>query len=257
MDNLRTVAIIQARMSSSRLPGKVLLDIGGEPMLVRVVERVRRARTVQAVGVATTSDPSDDPVAELCQQRGYPLWRGSQFDVLDRYFRAAQQFEADVIVRVTADCPVIDPQVIDHTVTSFFEAGVDFAANRLPPPVKRTYPIGLDTEVVTFAALERAWSEAAEKYQREHVMPYFYDQEGRFNIRVVHTDPDYGSLRWTVDTPQDLELVRRIFGHFDNRDDFSWLDVLALFEREPDLAQINASVRHKFGKEVDERLNSQ
>jgi spore coat polysaccharide biosynthesis protein SpsF len=244
-------------MASSRLPGKVLLDIGGEPMLVRVVERVRRARTVHAVGVATTSDPSDDPVAELCQSRGYPLWRGSQFDVLDRYYQAARQFRADVIVRVTADCPVIDPAVIDHTVEVFFEAGVDFAANRLPPPVKRTYPIGLDTEVVTFAALERAWREATEKYQREHVMPYFYDQEGRFNIKVVHTDPDYGSQRWTVDTPQDLELLRQIFAHLDNRDDFTWQDVLALFERHPELAQINAGVRHKLGKEVDERLNSQ
>jgi hypothetical protein len=134
MTDRRTVAIIQARMASSRLPGKVLQDIGGEPMLVRVVERVRRARLVHAVGVATTTDPSDDPVAELCQARGYPLWRGSQFDVLDRYYRAAVQFGADVIVRVTADCPVIDPDVIDQTVQAFFDAGVDFAANRLPPP---------------------------------------------------------------------------------------------------------------------------
>jgi len=244
-------------MASSRLPGKVLEDIGGQPMLVRVVERVRRARMVHAVGVATTDNPGDDPIAALCAERGYPVYRGSQFDVLDRYYRAAQLFGADVVVRVTADCPVIDPDVIDLTVSALFNEEVDFAANRLPPPWKRTYPIGLDTEVVRFAGLERAWKEADQKYQREHVMPYFYDQEGRFQIRVVNTDPDHGSLRWTVDTPEDLELLRKIYARFDNRDDFSWLDVLALFQREPDLAAINAGVRHKFGKEVDERLNSQ
>jgi spore coat polysaccharide biosynthesis protein SpsF len=254
MTDPRTVAIIQARMASSRLPGKVLQDIGGEPMLVRVVERVRRSSMVHVVGVATTTDPSDDPVADLCQARGYPLWRGSQFDVLDRYYRAALQFGADVIVRVTADCPVIDPEVIDQTVKAFFEAGADFAANRLPPPWKRTFPIGLDTEVVSFRALERAWKEAVEKHQREHVMPYFYDEEGRFQIRVIDTQPDYGSLRWTVDTPEDLELLRLIFARFDNRDDFGWKDIVALFAREPELAQINARVRHKMGKEVDERL---
>jgi spore coat polysaccharide biosynthesis protein SpsF len=254
MTDPRTVAIIQARMASSRLPGKVLQDIGGEPMLVRVVERVRRAGMVHAVGVATTTDPSDDPVADLCQARGYPLWRGSQFDVLDRYYRAAVQFGADVIVRVTADCPVIDPDVIDQTVKAFFDAGVDFAANRLPPPWKRTFPIGLDTEVVSLQALERAWKEAVEKHQREHVMPYFYDKEGRFHIRVIDTQPDYGSLRWTVDTPEDLDLLRLIFARFDNRDDFRWQDIVALFAREPELAQINANVRHKMGKEVDERL---
>jgi spore coat polysaccharide biosynthesis protein SpsF len=244
-------------MASSRLPGKVLQDIGGEPMLVRVVERVRRARTVDAVAVATTDDPSDDPIAALCEARGYPLVRGSQFDVLDRYYRAAQQMDAGVIVRVTADCPVIDPDVIDLTVSAFFENGVDFAATRLPPPWKRTYPIGLDVEVVSFAGLERAWQEAGEKYQREHVMPYFYDQDGRFNILVIDTDPDYGSLRWTVDTPEDLELLRRIYARFDNRADFRWTDILALVQREPELAQVNASVRHKLGKEVDERLDSQ
>jgi spore coat polysaccharide biosynthesis protein SpsF len=257
MSEIRTAAIIQARMASSRLPGKVLKDLGGEPMLVRVIERVRRAQLVEVVAVATTGDSGDDPIAALCEQRGYPVWRGSQYDVLDRYYRAAQHLNAGVVVRVTADCPVIDPGVIDLTVSAFFQAGVDFAANRLPPPWKRTWPIGLDTEVVTFAALERAWKEATEKYQREHVMPYFYDQEGRFKILVVENDTDYGSLRWTVDTPEDLELLRRIYASFDNRDDFRWKDVLDLFEREPELAQINAGVRHKIGSEVDERLNSQ
>jgi spore coat polysaccharide biosynthesis protein SpsF len=251
---MRTVAIIQARMSSSRLPGKVLLDLAGQPMLVRVVERVRRARFVDAVAVATTTDPADDPIETLCRERGYLVYRGSMFDVLDRFYGAARQFGADVIVRVTADCPIIDPDVVDHTVAAFWANQADFAANRLPPPWKRTWPIGLDTEVCSFAALERAWKEARLPYEREHVMPYFYDVEGRFKIVVTDHDPDYGSQRWTVDTQEDLDLLRAIFTYFGGQDTFSWLDVLRLMEREPRLASINAGVRHKVGTEIDARM---
>lgn len=253
---MRTVAIIQARMSSSRLPGKVLLDIAGEPMLVRVVERARRARMLDAVMIATTTDPADDPIEALCQQRGYPVYRGSMFDVLDRYYGAAKQAQADILVRITADCPVIDPAVIDQTVEAFINQQADFACNRLPPPWKRTWPIGLDTEVCSFAGLERAWKEATLPFEREHVMPYFYDQEGRFKVVVVDHDPDYGDRRWTVDTAEDLALLREIFARFEGKDTFTWLDVLHLMENEPDLAQINAGVRHKVGFEVDERMKN-
>ena len=255
MIGMHTVAIIQARMSSSRLPGKVLLDLAGQPMLVRVIERVRRAKTVDEVAVATTTDPADDPIEKLCCERGYPIYRGSMFDVLDRFYGAARQMGADVIVRVTADCPVIDPDLIDHTVNAFHSSHADFAANRLPPPWKRTWPIGLDTEVCSFAALERAWNEAQLPYEREHVMPYFYDVEGRFKVIVTEHDPDYGRQRWTVDTAEDLRLLSEIFTRFEGRDSFSWLDVLELIEREPDLASINAGVRHKVGTEVDARMN--
>lgn len=250
---MNTIAIIQARMNSSRLPGKVLQEIGGQPMLARVVERARRAQSVDGVLIATTTDPSDDALEAACHARGYPVYRGSQFDVLDRFYQAARQAQADVIVRLTADCPVIDPAVIDQTVAAFHAAGADFAANRLPPPWKRTFPIGLDTEVCSFAGLERAWKEAALPFEREHVMPYFYDQEGRFKITVIDHQPDYGAQRWTVDTPEDLELLRAIFARFGGRDDFSWLDVLALVEREPELLQVNAGIRHKQMMEVDER----
>jgi spore coat polysaccharide biosynthesis protein SpsF len=253
---MRTVAIIQARMSSSRLPGKVLLDLVGEPMLVRVVERVRRASTIDDVVIATTTDPADNPIVDLCLQRGYPVYRGSMFDVLDRFYGAARQMSADVIVRVTADCPVIDPDVIDHTVNTFFSSGADFAANRLPPPWKRTWPIGLDTEVCSFTGLERAWKEAQLSYEREHVMPYFYDVEGRFKIVITDHDPDYGDQRWTVDTSEDLQLLSAIFAHFAGRDSFSWLDVLDLMRKEPELARINSAVRHKIGTEVDARMNT-
>jgi len=250
-----TVAIIQARMSSSRLPGKVLLDLAGQPMLVRVVERVRRARTVDEVVVATTTDPADDPIEACCREHGYACYRGSMFDVLDRFYGAARQMGAEVIVRITADCPVIDPAVIDHTVSAFHAARADFAANRLPPPWKRTWPIGLDTEVCSFAALERAWKEAQLPYEREHVMPYFYDVEGRFKVIVTQHDPDYGAQRWTVDTAEDLQLLSAIYSRFGGQDTFSWKDVLDLLEKEPDLAKINAGVRHKVGTEVDARMN--
>jgi spore coat polysaccharide biosynthesis protein SpsF len=249
----RTVTIIQARMSSSRLPGKVLKEIAGKAMLAWVVERSRGAKRVDEVVVATSVEPADDAIASFCEQMGFLVFRGNLYDVLDRFYQAAKWFQADVVVRLTADCPVIDPTVIDLVLERFFEARVDFAANRLPPPWRRTYPIGLDTEVCTFAGLERAWREAVEPYEREHVMPYFYDQEGRYKILLVDHEPDYGALRWTVDTPEDLELVRQIFAHFSGRVYFSWYEVIDLFTKNPEMAKINASVKAKMTQDVDKR----
>ena len=258
----RTIAIIQARMSSTRLPGKVLLDIAGEPMLARVIERAKRAKLIDEVVLATTTDPSDDPVAEFCAERGYNFTRGSLNDVLDRYYQAAKEYEADAIVRLTADCPVLDPDVVDETILAQREGNFDFVANRLPPPMGRSFPIGLDTEVCTFAALENAWQNATEKHQREHVMPYLYEntnlqpatfkpsnlQTGTsprgFKIALINHVPDYGALRWTVDTPEDLEFIRQVFARFDD-DNFGWKDILSLLEKEPELAKINADVHHK------------
>jgi spore coat polysaccharide biosynthesis protein SpsF len=254
-------------------------------MLVRVVERARRARRVSQTVVATTLDASDDPVERLCEERGYPCFRGNTHDVLDRYCQAARQFGAQIVVRITADCPVIDPVLIDEVVVALLGEEVlsgqwavdsgqqppflqpstlqpstlqlstayDFVANRLPPPWGRTYPIGLDVEACTFAGLEVAWREARLPHQREHVMPFFYDNPERFRIYLVNHDADLSAYRWTVDTAEDLELLRRIYAHFGGRDDFSWLDVLALFEREPELRRINAQVQHKDYREVDGR----
>ena len=147
---------------------------------------------------------------------------------------------------------------MDRVVAALLQnPGVDFAANRLVPPWKRTYPIGLDTEVCTFAGLQRAWKEAVLPYEREHVMPYFYDTPDRFRILVLDTQPDYGTLRWTVDTAQDLELLRRIYAAFNGRDDFSWLEVIDLFERMPDLAKVNAGVAAKIVDETDPRAGTQ
>jgi len=271
----KVVAIIQGRMSSSRLPGKILADIAGQPMLQRVFMRTSRAATVTETIFATTTDPSDNPVAEYCDFSGIPFTRGSLYDVLDRYYQAAKETKADVIVRITADCPVMDPALIDDVVnivvsdqSSVISGPFDFAANRLPPPWGRTYPIGLDTEVCTFAALERAWKEAKEPQQREHVMPFFYEgvkliTENRslqtglsprgFNVALLHHTTDFGDYRWTVDTPKDLEFMRQVYTRFDGRDDFTWKEVLDLVHDEPKLMEINAGVQHKTLKDIDKR----
>jgi spore coat polysaccharide biosynthesis protein SpsF len=240
-------------MAASRLPDKVMKELGHQPVLAWVVERARRAKMIDEVVVATTTDVEDDIVADFCKAQGYPYTRGSMHDVLDRYYQAAQLFGADIIVRLTADCPLIDPEMLDANIQTFLDADppLDFAANRLP--MERTVPIGLDTEICTFAALETAWREATEPYHREHVMPFFYEHPERFNNLHIKHDPDYGHLRWTVDVPEDLELLRQIVAYFEGRDDFGWKEVLSLVEANPELTAINADVQHKGYLDVDER----
>jgi len=264
----RVIAIIQGRMSSSRLPGKIMADIAGQPMLQRVFIRTSRAATVTETIFATTTDPSDDPVAEYCDFSGIPFTRGSLFDVLDRYYQAAKGAKADVVVRITADCPVIDPELIDNVVHTLVKDECDFACNRLPPPWHRTYPIGLDVEACTFKVLAKAWKEAREPQHREHVMPYFYEgvelsalnrqlstgtSRRGFEIAVLNHTTDFGDYRWTVDTPEDLEFIRRVYARFGERDDFTWKEMLDLVHDEPGLMEINAGVRHKTLKDVDKR----
>ncbi len=269
---MKTVAIIQARMGSSRLPGKVLLDIAGKPMLQHVIERTQRARTLDSVTVATSADPADDPIAAFAAAMGVPCTRGALHDVLDRYYQAAKTHQADAVVRITADCPVIEPVLIDETtklITDYSSLITDFAANRLPPPFTRTFPIGLDVEACTFAALERAWKESTETFHREHVMPFLYEgvtltpdtphvargtSPRGFRIAQIHHSPDTGSLRWTVDTPDDLVFIREIFARLGRDNHFDWADVLTLVREHPELAQINAQVRHKSMRETDHRL---
>ena len=246
----RVVAIVQARMGSRRLPEKVLADIQGRPMLQRVITRVGRAKWPRQVVVATSRNPDDGPIAELCARLGVPCTRGSAEDVLDRFHQAAIETQAEAVVRITADCPLIDPILIDETILAFLRAEppVDFACNRLS--WDRTYPIGTDTEVCSLQALHIAWREADQPHQREHVMPFLYENQDRFRVlQVRSSDPELGKLRWTVDEAEDLEFVREVYARF-GRDDFSWLDVLALLQREPELARINMAVVHKSHRHV-------
>jgi len=223
---MKIIGIIQARLHSTRLPGKVLMDLAGEPMLARVVNRTRRATTLDKVVVATP----DGEILDLCRKLGWPHSCGSEEDVLDRYYRTACEHEADVIVRITADCPLIDPEMIDHIVKGFLERShLDYASNRLPP---RTFPVGQEIDVVTIDALECAWSEDTNPAWREHVTPYIYRHPELFKIAAVINPIDYSSIRLTVDTTKDLDYVRRIFEYF-GHDRFSGAELHALLEKYP------------------------
>lgn len=246
----RVVAIVQARMGSTRLPGKVLMDIDGVPMLARVVERVRRARLVDEVVVATSVDKADDEIALYCVRKEINHARGSNEDVLSRYLDAAEEYQADVIVRITADCPLMDPVVIDRTVRHFLSHGdVDFGSNRGKGAINRTYPIGMDVEVFTRAALEKAGIEARQDYEREHVTPYFYEVPGRFRTVSIDSGGDYGHLRWTVDTKEDMVFIRAVYRKMKAKPNFDMNDVLELMKLEPQLSQINVAIRQKSSKD--------
>ncbi len=227
-------------MGSTRLPGKVLADIQGHPMLWYVVQRTRAAQTLDDVIVATTSEPADDKIVALCSELGVTCFRGSEEDVLDRYYQAALREKADVVVRITSDCPLIDPEIIDKVIREFLATQCDYASNSLV----RTYPRGLDTEVMTFQALERSWLRARKPYERTHVTAYIYDKSSDFRLLPVTGDHDYSHYRWTVDTPEDLELVRTIYGRMKGTEAFL-NDVIQLLQREPAIADINRAISQK------------
>jgi spore coat polysaccharide biosynthesis protein SpsF len=238
---MKIVAIVQARMGSSRLPRKVLKDLGGATVLDRVLNRLGRSWLIQESVVATTIEPADDAIVEHCERTGRKVFRGSEQDVLDRYYQAAKYVNADVVVRITSDCPVIDPEVTDGTIRAFLDRHADYASNVLV----RTYPRGLDTEVMTVQALERAWRESNKPHQREHVTPYIYENPSEFKLHGIENDTDCSRHRWTVDTPEDLELLRAIYERFGGRDDFGWREVLKLVESDPSLAEINRNIVQK------------
>lgn len=240
---MKTVALIQARMTSTRLPGKIMADLGGKPLLARVVERVRRAQTLDLVVVATTDRLTDDSVMQFCEVSNTPYFRGDENDVLDRFYRAAKHFGADVIARLTADCPLLDPAVIDRVVRAFHTGEYDYVSNTLVP----SYPDGLDTEVFSWRALERAWNEARLPSEREHVTPYIWKHPELFRLGGVKHDVNLSELRWTVDEPRDLELVRRVYAYLANQPDFGMADVLALFQQHPELNEVNAGIERNEG----------
>ncbi len=247
---MRVVAIVQARTGSTRLPGKVLQDLAGRTMLARVIRRTERANLLDEVVVATTTSGQDDPVVAEARRLGVPWYRGSEHDVLDRYFLASEASHAELVVRVTSDCPLIDPGLIDRVVAAFLRERPDYASNFL----ERTYPRGLDNETFTFDGLARAWCEATRPYQRVHVTPFFYENPGRFRLLAVKHDRDLSASRWTVDTPADMRFARAVYERFGDDDRFTWEDVLQLQEDEPRLAEINSHVRQKGLR--DESLGS-
>ena len=247
------VAIVQARMGSSRLPGKVLMKVCGRTMLEWVVQRAGTASLIDAIVVATTTDESDNVLVKFCDEKKISCQRGSPQDVLDRYYKTAQIFQADIIVRLTADCPLLDGKLIDEVIKPVLDGSVDFCANRLPPPFKRTVPIGLDVECVRFESLECAWREAVLPYEREHVLPYVYTHPEKFRLRVINFQEDLGDRRWTVDTPEDLVFIQSLMDALSCRENVSWREIESVIQQRPELLSINANVQHKTFLDVDER----
>ncbi|PSC03719.1 spore coat protein [Alsobacter soli] len=238
------LAVLQARFSSSRLPGKVLEPLAGQPMLLRQLERVRRSRRIDRLVLATSVDPSDDPVADLGRRAGVDVSRGSLDDVLDRFIRAAQPFHPEWVVRLTGDCPLADPDVIDGVIEAAIAAEADYASNAVEP----TWPDGLDVEVVRWTVLQVVAAEPRTEAEREHVTLAIHRRPSRFKVTHVRQQRDLSSLRWTVDEPRDLVFVRAVYDRlFAANPAFNTEDVLALLAREPQLASMNGDITRNEG----------
>jgi len=237
-------AIVQARMGSTRLPGKVLKEFCGRPLLWHVVNRLHRTARLDMIVVATSDEPLDDRVAAFCHQEGIPCFRGNEKDVLDRYYNAAKNFGVDVVVRVTADCPLIDPVVLDEIIEAYKEERCDYASNT----IDRSYPDGLDVEVFSFNALEKAWQEASLASEREHVTPYIWKNRDKFKICQVTQKKNLSGLRWTVDEPEDLMFVKTIYNHLHKPGQvFLMNEVLSLLDKHPEFMQINQGFMRNEG----------
>lgn len=245
------LAILQARMSSSRLPGKVLMPLLGKPMLARQIERVQRSRRIDQLVIATSTEPADDPIESLSKELSVSCFRGSLEDVLDRFYQAAVPLHPDYIVRLTADCPLADPEVVDAVIGYCIDKSYDYASNALEP----TFPDGLDVEAFRFGCLREAWSEAKLPSEREHVTPFIYRRNRRYRIGSYKGNADLSLLRWTVDEPADFELVARIYAALYPRNPaFTTRDVLDYLDANPALKSLNAGLRRN--ERLDDSLNA-
>ena len=236
-----TVAIIQARMSSTRLPQKVLRSLFGKPMLYWVIHRIQQARLVDSIWIATTTNSADDSIVEFCNSQGLNVYRGSEDDVLDRYYQTTLVAKADNILRITSDDPMIDPHIIDWLIGSYYAVSpkVDYASNNKP----RSFPLGLDIEVFCADKLAQIWQADTSSW-REHVTPYFYQHPEQFRLHNIVNPVDYSHYRWTVDTAEDFELIQRIYEYF-GHGDFHWQEAIELMEAHPDWALLNQHIEQK------------
>jgi len=235
-------AIIQARTGSTRLPEKVLMKLIDKTVLEHVVERVNQAELIDTVIVATTVSESDNKIAELAENQNWPYYRGSEEDVLSRYFESAEKFDLDIIVRVTSDCPLIDPFIIDSVIRAFIEQKCDIASNGGPEEFK-TFPRGLDVEVFSFEGLREAYLKATEKYQREHVTPYLYESE---KVYRYSNSIDLSHIRITLDTHEDFKLINSIYeGLYKGKHDFYFKEIISFLEAYPELLELNKDIVQK------------
>jgi spore coat polysaccharide biosynthesis protein SpsF (cytidylyltransferase family) len=244
---MKTVGIIQARTSSTRLPGKVLKEAVGQPLILLMLERVSRCNLLDDLWLATSDEPSDDGLARVVEKAHYKVHRGSLDNVLSRFWRIGEQTKADAIVRLTGDCPLHDPGVIDSVINCFLEnqENKDYVSNVLPP----TYPDGLDTEVFSFASLDSAYRECRSSFDAEHVTPFIVRKAVRDGRQANFLGPaDFSHLRWTVDQPEDYELTKAIFTDlYPPTGEFNWLDIVAWQMKDPARLQINHMHRRNAG----------
>jgi spore coat polysaccharide biosynthesis protein SpsF (cytidylyltransferase family) len=234
---MRVATIIQARYGSTRLPGKVLMDLGGKTVLERVVERALAIPGSDVVGVAVPVGSADDPVAKVAAKAGAVVTRGSQADVLDRYHRAAIELRADAVMRITSDCPLIDPEVCGDLIALWRDSGADYGSINMPP----SWPHGLECEIFSFAWLDRAAREAMKPSEREHVSPFIRDCRAVRKVNLDGPGPQTVRHRWTLDHPDDLTFLRALWARLpEGREAWSWRVPLAIVEADPALAAINA-----------------
>jgi len=247
---VKTGIIVQARMGSTRLPGKIMINIAGKTVLEHLIERLKICKKINEIIIATTTLSNDSIVAKTAEENGVKFFRGSEEDVLSRYYFAAKENDLDVIARVTADCPLIDPFVIDELMSFYEKNNYDFVTNVNTDVNKRTYPRGLDTEIFSMSVLEKAYCEAKETYQREHVTPYLY--ENCKNIFFYINDINYSKYRWTLDTQDDLELITKVYSYlYKGKHDFFLKKIIALFEERQELFKINEHVEQKKIKQTN------
>ena len=239
---MKVVAIVQARLGSKRLPGKVVSDICGRPMIEILLRRLSRAKSVSEVVLATSNDPKNKPLIEIAERLGLAHEMGSEEDVLERFMAAAISRKAEVIVRITGDCPLVDPELVDYAVENFLREGVSYLTNVDPP----TYPDGLDVEVISMQALTEAHHSARDVFDREHVTSYIRNSN-RYSSQTIKNCEDLSNLRWTVDESVDLEVIRNVFAHFAPDIYFGWKEVLALNQIQPELFSINAGIYRNEG----------
>jgi glutamate-1-semialdehyde 2,1-aminomutase len=239
---MKVVAIVQARMGSTRLPNKVMKQIGQVPMIELLLKRLSKSKQIHQVVLATSTDERNNPLVAHVQRLGYTCVRGSENDVLQRYLDAGRQVQADVVVRITGDCPLVDPVLVDKAIEQFKTSSADYLCNTSPA----TYPDGLDVEVFNIKALERAGIEAVEAFDREHVTPYLR-RPGLFTTQAMQHEQDLSALRWTVDEPVDFEVVTQVFAHFAPDIDFSWQSVLDLQHRHPEIFAPNHQITRNEG----------
>lgn len=242
---MKIVAIVQARMGSTRLPNKVMKKIGGRPMIELLLSRLSRSREVSEIVLATSVDPRNRPLVEFVSKLGFRCIQGNENDVLDRYYQAAKFAGAEVVVRITGDCPLVDPALVDNTIRSYLNDSVDYCSNTNPP----TYPDGLDIEVFSFGSLERAANDAVNSYDREHVTPYLRELGHFMQSGISHTE-DLSGIRWTVDEPADFDVISNIFQHFAPNIHFPWTDALKLHETNPTIFAANQQIYRNEGAEM-------